>query len=96
MLLYWSFLKYVSDNNITEFDFGRSSYGEGTYKFKKQWGAEPVPLCWNKIPIQQTITTEQASSKSSNLRAIVEKIWQKLPLSFTVFLGPKIRKYISL
>jgi FemAB-related protein (PEP-CTERM system-associated) len=96
MLLYWSFLKYVSDNNITEFDFGRSSYGEGTYKFKKQWGAEPVPLCWNIIPIQQTITTELASSKSSNLRAIVEKIWQKLPLSFTVFLGPKIRKYISL
>ena len=28
------------------FDFGRSSEGEGTYKFKKQWGAKPTPLVW--------------------------------------------------
>ena len=28
------------------FDFGRSTPDEGTYKFKEQWGAAPVPLHW--------------------------------------------------
>ena len=46
MMLYWNFLKYSADNGYTYFDFGRSSEGEGTYKFKKQWGANPKPLVW--------------------------------------------------
>lgn len=46
MLLYWSFLKFASDNGFQTFDFGRSTPGEGTYRFKRQWGAEPVSLHW--------------------------------------------------
>jgi len=46
MLLYWSFLAFAADQGFKNFDYGRSTLGEGTYKFKKQWGAELVALDW--------------------------------------------------
>jgi len=48
MLLYWSFLEYAADNGYKKFDFGRSSPDSGTFRFKKQWGAEPHPVFWYK------------------------------------------------
>jgi FemAB-related protein (PEP-CTERM system-associated) len=100
MMLYWSLLEHVSNLGCTEFDFGRSTYDEGTYKFKRQWGAEPVPLAWsNLVPnlaSSQTTITETSTGNVNQIRALVEKTWSKLPLGFTTRLGPKIRKHISL
>ncbi len=97
MMLYWSLLKYLCDNKIDTFDFGRSSYGEGTFKFKKQWGAKPVPLEWQVINLQsENQKADSEHSSGSQLRGFVENIWRKLPLALTIFIGPKIRKYISL
>ena len=53
MLLYWKMLEFACDNGFNYFDFGRSSLDEGTYKFKKQWGASPVPLPWQYISLQK-------------------------------------------
>jgi FemAB-related protein (PEP-CTERM system-associated) len=47
MLLYWSVLKFAVERGYTTFDFGRSSPDSGTYRFKEQWGAQPVPLFWH-------------------------------------------------
>ncbi len=101
MMLYWSLLKHLSDNGVTQFDFGRSSYGEGTFKFKQQWGAQPTPLDWQVIDLKQYNNKNQnkqdnTPAASSNLRALVENVWRKFPINVTIFLGPKIRKYISL
>lgn len=97
MMLYWSLLKHLSDNGISEFDFGRSSFGEGTYKFKQQWGAQPAPLHWQVIDLRSTTKkTQSQPASNSKLRSLVENVWQKLPLALTIFIGPKIRKYISL
>jgi FemAB-related protein (PEP-CTERM system-associated) len=101
MMLYWSLLKHLSDNGITQFDFGRSSFGEGTYKFKKQWGAEPVALDWQVINLKNNIKDNEQEAEINdagvnNLRSIVERIWRKLPIKMTVVIGPRIRKYISL
>lgn len=38
MLIHWTFLARAADHGFSRFDFGRSSVGEGTYKFKEQWG----------------------------------------------------------
>ena len=44
MMLYWDFLRFAADNHFPVFDFGRSTPDEGTFGFKKQWGASPTPL----------------------------------------------------
>ena len=44
MLLYWTVLKHAVESGYGVFDFGRSSRDSGTYRFKEQWGARPVPL----------------------------------------------------
>ncbi|MGS2721736.1 FemAB family XrtA/PEP-CTERM system-associated protein [Paraglaciecola aestuariivivens] len=96
MLLYWSLLEYVIQQGYSEFDFGRSTYNEGTYKFKRQWGAEPMPLAWSNLVAEQPELDKNTSLKVSKIRTLVEKAWAKLPLGITTHLGPKIRKHISL
>jgi len=95
MMLYWSLLKHACDVGGSEFDFGRSTFGEGTYKFKQQWGAEPVPLVWSDLASQ--ISDQNAAVvEKSQLRALVEAVWSRLPLGLTTTLGPQLRKHISL
>lgn len=94
MLLYWNLLKLSADADYQYFDFGRSSPDEGTFKFKKQWGAQPIALNWEIFNANGEQITK---SKDNGLaRTIVEKIWRKLPLNFANRLGPLIRRYISL
>ncbi|WP_339722130.1 FemAB family XrtA/PEP-CTERM system-associated protein [uncultured Paraglaciecola sp.] len=96
MLLYWSLLEHVSEHGCTEFDFGRSTYNEGTYKFKRQWGAEPIPLVWTNLVAQPATIDKNTPNKPSQIRSLIEKTWAILPLGVTTTLGPKIRKHISL
>lgn len=95
MLLYWNFLKYSVDNNYTFFDFGRSSENEGTYKFKKQWGAKPIPLVWYDSIDTHKIKKELSIIDNSK-RERTAALWKKLPQTMANVLGPHIRKYISL
>ncbi len=94
MLLYWTMLEYACDNGYKWFDFGRSTLGEGTYNFKKQWGAKPEPLHWYYIPITNNTLGLDVLEKTSFSTAI--KYWQKLPISVTRIVGPGIRKHIGL
>lgn len=94
MLLYWEVLSEVIRRGIHNFDFGRSGFNEGTYRFKKQWGAKPRPLQWEALQNKQLVN--EVSSEKSSLRKHVENVWQKMPIGVTTTLGPKIRKYISL
>lgn len=98
MLLYWSLLEYVSDHGMTQFDFGRSTFGEGTFKFKQQWGAEPVVLNWCLPNLTKTDETTNlaANTEPGKIRTLVENTWSVMPIGFTTWLGPKVRKYISL
>ncbi len=93
MILYWNFLKYAADNEKKNFDFGRSSPNEGTYKFKKQWGAEPVQLYWHRL---NKVRQEKEYFSSNSARKLLESVWQKMPLSVVNVIGPKVRKYIDL
>ncbi|AFT96196.1 hypothetical protein AMBAS45_13665 [Alteromonas macleodii str. 'Balearic Sea AD45'] len=98
MLLYWSLLAHCADNDVTRFDFGRSTFNEGTYKFKKQWGAKPQLLNWHTFNATSTVTSEKESNAGSpnKLRTIAEHIWRKLPLRITIAIGAAVRPYISL
>jgi len=94
MLLYWNLLQFSADNGFKHFDFGRATIDEGTYKFKKQWGAEPRPLPWysNKAAYREPHHPAQRFDK----RALCGSLWKKLPLLAANTLGPHIRKFISL
>ena len=94
MLLYWNLLRVSCVRGCKQFDFGRSTYGEGTYKFKKQWGARPVLLDWQTLG-KQGVLTEMSNGKS-RIRDMVETVWKKLPLSVVNTIGPRMRRYISL
>ena len=98
MLLYWSLLTKATDMECRQFDFGRSSYGEGTYRFKQQWGAKPVLLEWKYLSMgsKQVFHIQQATISKSISRLLAESVWRKLPLYFTIALGSNIRKYITL
>ncbi|PKN64996.1 MAG: hypothetical protein CVU57_12800 [Deltaproteobacteria bacterium HGW-Deltaproteobacteria-15] len=94
MLLYWTLLEYACNQGGRYFDFGRSTNGEGTYRFKLQWGTDPVPLNWRKWSKDggngTGLNTHRATFQ------LASKTWQRLPLPVTVWLGPIARKYISL
>jgi serine/alanine adding enzyme len=94
MLLYWAMLEYACQKNYRTFDFGRSTVGEGTYRFKEQWGAKPVSLYWYRFARDNRFATETDQSKDRMARAV--ELWRRLPVPVTRFLGPKIRRYISL
>lgn len=92
MLLYWSMLAYAADNGYGVFDFGRSTRGEGTYLFKRQWGATEHPLFWYASPCSGRAA---GTGERARFEALIPW-WQRLPVPVTRFLGPLIRKHIGL
>ncbi len=90
MLLYWVCLEHAIETGCKEFDFGRSSEGSGTFRFKKQWGAEPLAHHWyywlgggQEMP---------GLSPDNPKYALAIKAWQKLPLWISNRIGPLIVK----
>ncbi len=94
MLLYWGLLEFATDNGCTQFDFGRSTPGEGTYRFKSQWGAKPQPLIWGEVLLKDKKVNSQIGQ--GKLKKGIVSVWQRLPLPVATFCGSQIRKYISL
>jgi FemAB-related protein (PEP-CTERM system-associated) len=87
MLLYWNLLDRAVQRGQTAFDFGRSTVDAGTYKFKKQWGAEPEPATWQYY-LRTGSSAEMRPDNPRYQRFI--RIWQRLPLGLTRLIGPPI------
>ncbi|MFA5792095.1 MAG: GNAT family N-acetyltransferase [Candidatus Paceibacterota bacterium] len=94
MLLYWEALKYGCENGFTEFDFGRSHIDAGTYKFKTQWGAKPIPLIYDLYSIDNGKRESTISTYRGKKAALFSYLWKHIPFKITLWLGPKLRKYI--
>lgn len=88
MLLYWTMIKESCLGGYSEFDFGRSSPDAGTFKFKKQWGAEPLELHWHYLG-----EAPDVSPKSKKFEMMVS-VWQKLPVPIANQLGQKVSSWI--
>jgi FemAB-related protein (PEP-CTERM system-associated) len=94
MLLYWETLRSACLEGFQRFDFGRSSRNSGTYRFKRQWGAVEEPLFWYTIPI--TASSRPRLSSANPKAALLAQLWRYLPLQVTRWLGPHIRKSLTL
>jgi serine/alanine adding enzyme len=89
MKLYWELLSHAIDRGCTSFDFGRSTVDSGTYRFKQQWGAQPVPLHWYRWERRGSGQTAGGEEKGKAMR-LATAIWQRLPAPVANTLGPFI------
>ena len=92
MLLYWAMLRHAIDRHCRTFDFGRSTPNEGTFHFKRQWGAEPIPFAWEYKLLEGDAVPDQ-SPANPKFRLAIE-MWKRLPLPVTTLLGPHIVRSI--
>jgi FemAB-related protein, PEP-CTERM system-associated len=87
MVLYWHLLKRAVERGQKTFDFGRSTIDSNTFRFKKQWGAEPQPSVWQYYVRRGTI----GQLRPDNARfGLAIRVWQRLPVWLTRLIGPSI------
>lgn len=88
-IAYWEAIKYACGTGFKYFDFGRSLLGEGTFNFKKHYGAEPLNLNY-AFYLRKGAMPD--ISKTNRKRILFAKIWKQLPLPLTNRLGPSLRR----
>lgn len=92
MFLYWGCLELACNRGFKIFDFGRSTFGEGTYRFKEQWGAVRYPMFWHYwLPNPGTLPEINPGNPRYRLAIAM---WKKLPVPLTKVLGPRIVRNI--
>lgn len=84
MLLYWSFMERCVREGIRVFNFGRTTPGSGTHRFKMQWGAREVPLHWYQYGAGLAKTPSPDDARYS----WGPRIWRRLPVSLATAMGP--------
>ena len=87
MLMYWQMLRRAIERRQTQFDFGRSTRNSNTYRFKKQWGAEPYAAVWQYY-VRHGSPWDMRPESSRNQLLI--GIWRRLPVRLTRWIGPPI------
>jgi hypothetical protein len=85
--MYWHLLQRAVQRRQEVFDFGRSTVDGNTYRFKKQWGAQPEPAVWQYYLRCGSIADMRPDNPRYE-RAI--RLWQRLPVALTSLIGPAI------
>jgi FemAB-related protein (PEP-CTERM system-associated) len=86
--LYWEMLRFAVQHGFGSFDFGRSTPGEGTFHFKRQWGAVPHELVWEYWTATGHAVPDLSPKNPKFSLAI--RAWQRLPVGLTRRVGPLI------
>ena len=91
MTLYLQALQLSIARGCTRFDFGRTTPGSGTWRFKLQWGAQPVQLHWHRWHRDAHAEAPAAPAPGAGrMRQLVSRTWTALPLPVANLLGPHI------
>jgi len=88
MKLYWEVLVDSIEQGCSSFDFGRSTPDSGTYRFKKQWGAQPLQLHWHRWERGRAADAVAAPMSEGRAMRLATAVWKKLPLPVANLLGP--------
>jgi serine/alanine adding enzyme len=90
MALYWHMLQHACEQRCGVFDFGRSTRDAPTYRFKKQWGAQPKELHWHYwLPDNTPLPGLNPQNPKYQLAI---GVWKRLPVWLTKVIGPFIVK----
>jgi FemAB-related protein (PEP-CTERM system-associated) len=92
VFLYWQMVEFAVGRRFRVFDLGRSTPGEGTYHFKKQWGAQPCELVWEYWTAPGHPVPE-LNPKNPKFDAAI-RVWQRLPVRVATVLGPHVVRNI--
>lgn len=93
MLLYWTCFTAAIERGYRTFSFGRSTVDAGTYAFKKNWGAAPVPLPYHYLLPPEAPTP--GAHADDGLLARASRAWTRLPLPVTNTLGPVLARWLA-
>jgi FemAB-related protein (PEP-CTERM system-associated) len=92
MWLYWHCLRYACERGYKTFDFGRSTEGGSTFKFKEQWGAQPIRHYWH-YHLEGDRELSYIDPRRAKFR-LASKLGRRLPVGVTRLLGPPIVKHL--
>lgn len=89
-VLYWEAIQRAIARGLRRFDFGRSQWGSPTFRFKEQWGAQPVPLHYQYVlGTAKRFPTLDDQKGSLDLAT---KLWKRLPLPLAALLGEPAKR----
>jgi FemAB-related protein (PEP-CTERM system-associated) len=88
MLLYWAFMERAAEQGHSRFNFGRSTPGSGSHRFKRQWGAVDVPLYWYQSLRRAGAATPRQDRGSLSLAS---RLWQRMPVPMATAIGARLR-----
>ena len=89
-VLYWEAIRRGIARGARWFDMGRSQWDSGTFRFKQQWGAEPVPLYYQYVLGRaRTVPTLEGQQHAFDLAT---RVWKRLPLALAGPLGERARR----
>lgn len=83
--MHWCLIQLAIDKNLKYFDMGRSRKGQGTVKFKLNWGAVQQQLYYYYLNKDHHKNVED-----DKLIQFLINVWKKLPLKIANILGPHL------
>ncbi len=87
MWMYWQLLQRAIQRGSRGFDFGRTSEGSNTHRFKKQWGALPAPTVWQYYVRAGAVSDMRPDNEK--YQPLI-RTWRRLPVWLTRWIGPPI------
>lgn len=91
--MYWQVMENAREKGLTVFDYGRSKVDTGSYRFKKHWGFEPVPLAYSYHLVKAT-EVPNISPNNPKYKIFVDT-WQKLPVGIANRVGPWLARQLG-
>lgn len=94
-LAWWTIIADSVARGFTTLDMGRSPAGSTAGKYKSQWATRSVPIyqqTWSPAGRHVASVANQAHDDSRFQQ--FQRVWPKLPLALTQFVGPLIRRQI--
>ena len=91
--MYWELMCQAAAKGVRQFDFGRSRVGVGSYHFKRHWGFEPEPLHYQYHLVRRRDLPDPSPDNPRFRLAI--RVWQRLPLRLTTWLGPMLARHLT-
>lgn len=88
--MYWEAVRFGIRGGYDYLDLGRSPIGSGTYKYKEQWGAIPVPL---RYMTYTGLARAHSAPDKESLQLFID-LWKRTPSFITNSVGKRLIKYL--